>query len=106
MGLTTIAFVLAYAAGCAMAFARHPIYGLVTYVAVFYLHPPSRWWGSSLPDPGWAMIAAAVTLLAVMLRKDTISLAPLFRQGIFVGFIIFVVWACVQSPWALNPPMH
>jgi len=104
--LTTIVFVLAYFAGCVMAFARHPIFGLVTYVAVFYLHPPSRWWGASLPDPGWAMIAAAVTLMAVMMHRERVPVVPLFRKGIIIGLIIFLAWTCIQAPWALNPSMH
>ena len=56
----------AFAAACAAAFVRHPIYGLMTYVAVFFLHPPSRWWGQGLLSYGrWAVMAAFVTLLAV-----------------------------------------
>jgi hypothetical protein len=106
MSLTTVAFLLAYMTGCVMAFARHPIFGLMTYVAVFYLHPPSRWWGAALPDPGWALIAAAVTLVAVMTRKTNVPLGPLFREKVVIGLIVFLLWLCIQSVWALSPSDH
>ena len=50
MSLTALAFVATYAYGLLRAFTSHPGWGLVTYMAVFYLHPPMRWWGASLPD--------------------------------------------------------
>jgi len=106
VSLTTIIFVLAYLTGCVMAFARHPIFGLCTYVAVFYLHPPSRWWGKVLPDPGWAFLAAVVTLLAVIVRKDKPRLGGLFKEGIYIGLGIFFLWLCIQAPWALDSQMH
>jgi O-antigen ligase len=106
MGITTVIFVIAYLTGCLMALTRHPIFGLVTYVAVFYLHPPSRWWGASLPDPGWALLAAAVTAFAVLTRKHKIPLGPLFSQGAVKGLIFFLLWLCVQAVWALDATMH
>jgi hypothetical protein len=108
MSLTTVAFLLAFMAGLVTAFSRHPIFGLMTYVGVFYLHPPSRWWGQALPDPGWAMIAAAVTMLAVIVHKNRnkVSLAPLFREKIVIGLIMFLVWILIQSTWALDQAFH
>ena len=106
MGITTVIFVIAYLTGCLMALTRHPIFGLVTYVAVFYLHPPSRWWGASLPDPGWALLAAAVTAFAVLTRKHKVPLGPLFSQGAVKGLIFFLLWLCVQALWALDATMH
>ena len=106
MSLTTVIFLIGFLTGLVWAFSRHPIYGLITYVAVFYLHPPSRWWGAALPDPGWAMVAAAVTLLAVMTRKDKLPIAPLFKEGVVRGLIVFLVWLLIQSTWALDMEMH
>lgn len=106
MSITGVIFLIGYASGCLLALSRHPIFGLMTYVAVFYLHPPSRWWGQSLPNPGWALLAACITLLAVMVRKNTPPLGPLLRERIVIGLMVFLAWACIQSFWALNQPMH
>lgn len=106
MSITGAIFLIGYASGCVLALSRHPIFGLMTYVAVFYLHPPSRWWGQSLPNPGWALVAACITLLAVMVRKNTPALGPLLRERIFIGLMVFLAWACIQSFWAMDQEMH
>ncbi|MGH8179159.1 MAG: O-antigen ligase family protein, partial [Steroidobacter sp.] len=106
MSLTGIAFALAFFAGLGMAFARHPVYGLYTYVAVFYLHPPSRWWGASLPDLRWSLLAAAVTLIATMGLSRDESRAPWYSTTPAKILIVFTVWVWLQSFWALSPEQH
>ena len=59
MSLTGLAFLLAFAAGIGLAVMRHPLFGLYTYIAVFYLHPPSRWWGETLPDLRWSLLGGS-----------------------------------------------
>jgi hypothetical protein len=49
------AFVLFFLACIVLAFARHPIYGLVLYLSVTYIHPPSRWW-SYAAGSGWSFM--------------------------------------------------
>lgn len=102
MGLTGLLFLSAYAAGCAMSLIRHPIFGLVTYVAAFYLHPPSRWWGQALPDLRWSFTAAAVTLVSVLVHKNVARRDGFFRHRAMTGLAIFIVWIIVQLPWALD----
>lgn len=106
VALTTIAFVISFLAGCLLAFVRHPIWGLVTYVGVFYLHPPSRWWGEGIEGVRWSLLAALLTLGAVMIRKPKSEGFPVFSHGIMVGLLIFVVWACIQSFWVLDLDLH
>lgn len=55
LSLTSLLFLAAYFSGCIAALVRHPVYGLVTYVLMLYLHPPSRWWGEALPDLRWSL---------------------------------------------------
>jgi O-antigen ligase len=106
VSLTAIAFLLSYAAGCVLAFARHPIYGLITYVGVMYLHPPSRWWGVGLPSLRWSLLAAVITLLALFVASTRDPQRPFFKQGFVIGFIGFLGWLVAQQFWALNPTMH
>ena len=40
MSLTGLLFTFAFLAGCLLALARHPIFGVVTYIATFFLSPP------------------------------------------------------------------
>src|SRR5262245_28767941 len=64
--LTAIAFAGVFALALVLAFVRHPIFGLGAYLLAFFNHPPDRWWGQSLPDLRWSLLAAAVTLVAAL----------------------------------------
>jgi O-antigen ligase len=106
MALTGLLFLLAYVTGLGLAVARHPLFGLYTYVAVFYLHPPSRWWGQFLPDLRWSLIAAIVTLFAAV----RLTVPPERRSWATTPpgavLILFTIWLWVQSAWALEPESH
>lgn len=99
-------FLLLFAAGLGLCIFRHPIYGLYTYVAVFYLHPPSRWWAASLPDLRWAYVAALVTVLCTLaLPRD--NARPQWYQTTPAKLLIaFTVWVWIQFPWALSIEDH
>ena len=108
MSIPALLFLAAFLAGCFFAFARHPIYGLMTYVAVFFLNPPSRWWGQGLLSYGrWAVMAAFVTLLAVLLsRKLKPPHIPMPRHAAFVLYLLFTAWLMLQSAWAMDALEH
>jgi hypothetical protein len=106
MSVMALVFVLLFAGGLAACIFRHPIYGLYTYVAVFYLHPPSRWWAAGLPDLRWAYVAALVTMLATLaLPRD--NTRPQWYQTTPAKLLIaFTAWVWIQFPWALSPEDH
>ena len=93
--------------GCmALAITRHPIYGLVMYVLVFYLHPPSRWWGEDLPDLRWAFLAAAVTAVAVFRLPPNPARPSWFANPAARILIAYVAWVWLQTFWALDRESH
>ena len=104
--LTAIAFILAFASGCLLALFRHPIYGFVTYVGLVYIHPPAHWWGQVLPSLRWSLIAATVTLLAVIIHRSKATEPRLFEFSVMSGLLLFIGWLGVQSFWALDQTMH
>src|SRR5687768_3338896 len=97
---------MAFAAGIGLAVLRHPLLGLYTYIAVFDLHPPSRWWGETLPDMRWSLLAAAVTLIVswrlppVPGRPSWLSTTP------GKALTLFTLWLWLQNLWALEPEAH
>ncbi len=106
MSLTSLVFVLLFTAGLVASLVRHPAFGLYTYIAVFYLHPPDRWWGQALPDLRWSLLAAFVTLLSLW-RLERIADRPGWLQSNPVRiFLLFVVWFWLQLPWALDTALH
>lgn len=106
MSVTGLLFAAGFAVGCFLAFARHPVYGLITYVAVYYLHPPSRWWGEALPDLRWSLLAACVTLVSLWAGKSRVTPASIGKEKFWIGLVIFILWLTFQSLWAMDMPMH
>ena len=104
--LTSIGFILAFVSGCALALFRHPVFGLVTYVGVFYVHPPSKWWGSMVPSLRWSLIAAAVTLIALVLHRSRMPKPDTARLALFPVLLLFIIWLAIQQLWALDKEMH
>lgn len=107
MSLTALAFLIAFGVGSFLAFARHPIYGLLTYMATYYLAPPVRWWGASLPDLRWSLLPALITLVALLVQRDKKpTTIPLFGHGVMIGLVLFLAWIAVQSFWVLDWDSH
>lgn len=107
MSLSALVFLILFLVGSCLAFARHPIYGLITYVATYYLSPPMRWWGASLPDLRWSLVAALVTLIAVLVQRNKLAPnIPLLRQRVMVGLALFLAWIALGSLWALDSAAH
>jgi hypothetical protein len=102
------AFFLFFIACIVLAFVRHPIYGLALYLTVFFVHPPSRWWGSMLPDLRWSFVAGAIALLAVIVhgRKLDNGARPWYSTAPGLALLLFVIWFWIQNFWALNPEGH
>ncbi|HKS56438.1 MAG TPA: O-antigen ligase family protein [Steroidobacteraceae bacterium] len=106
MAVTGFLFAIGFIAMMALALLRHPIWGLYGYIAVFYLHPPSRWWGAFLPDMRWSLVASAVTLIALLRVKDLSGRPSWLSMTPARILIAFTVWLWIQSFWALNPLAH
>lgn len=108
MGLEGAVFVVGFFALLFLAVIRHPRYGLYAYMASYYIHPPSRWWGQALPDLRWALLAAAVTLMAVWMKGKQFQSDRVSWSKTVPGrmLMIFTVWLWIQNIWALDPPMQ
>lgn len=106
MSLTAAAFLLCFASGLGLALFRHPIYGLYTYIAVFYLDAPSRWWGEGLPELRWSLLTAFVTAIAMLRIKPDPARPPWYQTAPAVFLIGYTVWLWIQVPWAIDPDMH
>ncbi len=106
MSLTAIVFLLCFFMGLGMALFRHPIFGLYTYVAAFYLDAPSRWWGQGLPTLRWSMIAALVTAVAMLRLGPETTRPPWYKTFPAVFLMLYCTWLWIQTPWALDPALH
>lgn len=98
---------MTYFAGLLGAFIRGPIVGLCVYILVMFFHPPSRWWGETLPGIRWSLFAAIATAIAYWLkgRKGAIR-DPIWKHSLFVGYFLLTVWMGIQISWALWQKEH
>ncbi len=106
MTITGAVFLLAFFGGLALALFRDPIVGLYLYVAEFYLSPPSRWWGESLPDLRWSLLAAGVTLFALLLRAPGSQTKSWLSSPAAKIMVIFTMWFWIESLWAIDTQTH
>ncbi|MCZ6771965.1 MAG: O-antigen ligase family protein [Proteobacteria bacterium] len=104
MSLTALAFLGAYGLGLLSSFIVHPRWGLITYIAVFYLHPPLRWWGVGLPDIRWSLVAAVVTLISLPQAKLPPHATPFTSITLAKLLMVYVAWMWIQTAWA--SPLH
>jgi O-antigen ligase len=97
MSLVALFFILVYFGGLILAFAKkQPIWGLMSYLFAFYMHPPVRWWGESLPDLRWSFSASILTLIVVFMAKGETKLKFFeFKENKLL--LTFFVFLLIQS---------
>lgn len=107
MGLTTYLFLAVFLFGCGMALLRGPMFGVLTYVLVFYLSPADRWWGVEiLAEIRWSLIAASVTAVSIAIHRPPRVNNAFASKGPLWALIAFTLWIFAQSWWAIDPKSH
>jgi O-antigen ligase len=104
MSLTGIVFLFVYFSGLLHTLISRPIVGLYIYFFTFYAHPPARWWGQGIPELRWSLIAAIVTLVAIIV-KDRRNHGWLEKPEIKL-FIAFVLFVWIQNFWAISSELQ
>ena len=105
MALSALVFVFSYVAGIALAFIRHPVWGLYTYVMVYYLDAPNRWWGNSLPGVRWSLVIAAATLLSVLFHRREVR-DRWINHGPILIVVMYTAWMWLQYLWTITGDDH
>jgi O-antigen ligase len=105
MSVTAIFYLIIYSAGLFKALAGKPVWGLYTYFLCFYFHAPTQWWGQSLPNVRWALLAALVTLVALLIHPPKRGFRFFeFKENILIS--VLGAYIVLQSTFALNPQIH
>ncbi|MCW5662457.1 MAG: O-antigen ligase family protein [Piscinibacter sp.] len=105
--ITAAAFALFCLVCVVFAFTRHPIWGVYFYLATTYVYPPDRWWGYLFGGLRWALLAAAVTALAVVLHRGKLQRKPLWiSTGPAILLSLYAAWMLVQFGWAMDLADH
>ena len=105
MSITALCFAIFYIYGLFLAFWKRPIFGLYVYIFTFYLHPPGQWWGQSLPNIRWSLIAGILTLVAILFDRNKKQRGWLEYPETKL-ILLFVAYNITQYFWALSQPVH
>ena len=102
-----ITFLVFCCACSVLAFVRHPIYGFYFYLAATYVFPPGRWWGYVFDGTRWSLIAALVTIAAVMVHRGKLKPKPFWLKSVpAMAMVLYVTWMWIQTPWAIAVQDH
>ncbi len=105
MSITAVLVFAVYLLGLLLAFGRHPIFALFSYLWIFYNDPTSSWWGQDLPDLRYSLVAALVALIAAIRLKD-VRTSTWSASGGMKLLMLYAGWTWVQTYWAVNVPAH
>lgn len=106
MNLTALGFLGPFFIGLFLAFAKHPFFGLLAYIWVFYNPPASRWWGADLPDIRWSFIAGIITLIAILIQSKNDQRPSWMKNTGAQLLILWTVLIWIQSLWAVDLSFH
>ena len=100
--MTPIFFLVVYFLGLILAFVRHPIYGLYSYLFAFYMAPSYGWWRNDVPDLRYMMIAAVVAAIASLRMPPDPNRVPWHKTkpATYLGLFVLLNW--MQLAWAFN----
>jgi hypothetical protein len=106
MSITALFFLFLFLAGLLLAFLKHPIYGVFSYLLVFYMSPGEAWWSSDIPDLRWSLLAGVFTITAAIRHPAPPSRPPWYLQASIQILIAFTIWVWIQTPWAMSMKDH
>lgn len=101
MSLTAVAVFLIFLVGLALGFILHPVFALLSYFWIFYLHPGSHWWGEGLPDLRLSLLAACVAIISVFFRSEKTKGRWLSSYGSRI-LLAYTFWMWLQLGWAIS----
>jgi hypothetical protein len=101
------AFLLASLALTALAFSRHPVYGVYLYFMMTYVYPQGRWWGDVLGDIRWSFLAGCIAIAAALFHFGKAKPKPLWLANVpTLALLAYCAWMWIQMPWVLDFESH
>jgi len=107
MASMTLFYLGIFFGGTLLCLFRHPVWGIFTYVLVFYLDAPSRWWSAGLPNLRWSLLIVAITILSTVIyklrSKDQAQRLSFLGHSPQALFFLYVIWMWLQLFWVISP---
>lgn len=106
MSETAAVWLLIFGLGCAATLYR-PLFGLLTYLYVYYTNPSLHWWGEELPPLRWSYYSAILTALSYLVHgpEDGGSRVKILAHPQAKWLLGLSALALVLTPHAVSPPV-
>lgn len=105
MPLYPILFVLVVTVGLLFSLFRGPVYGLMTYVYIYFNIPSNQWWGDYFPDFRWSFLSAILLTVAVIVHAQKLGKIRFGLRSPATYLILLLLLMCVIAPFSYSPEL-
>lgn len=104
MSAHALAFLLITLAGFVLSLTKHPFWGLLTYIFIYYNypHPVFNWWAQSLPQLPWSFISAGILIFSLFLHAKDLECFRITEMHNLRWFIALAILMIILLPFAVN----
>lgn len=100
MAKQAILFLIVFVLGNVLTVVYRPIYGLLTYIHVYYNIPTHQYWANEVPDLRWSFVCALFIAISCVLHKqqlsqNSVNYLPLYLQ---VCYLFLIIGTAFLSP--------
>jgi O-antigen ligase len=103
MSIYPLFFLFIFFIGSVAAILKDPLWGLLSYVYVYFNIPAQQWWGGQVPSLRWSMISAVILLISCFIHKDKLSLLTLKENKVGMYLLAFLALMIVVMPFTPDP---
>lgn len=105
MNLYPIFFLFVFVVGSAFSLLRGPIWGLLTYVFVYFNIPSQQWWGGDVPDIRWSLVTAVILIISCVRHRDQLVPKYAYRNTPFRYLLVLWILMIIIVPFGYDPSM-
>jgi len=104
MSLHALAVISAISFFFIMSLAKHPFWGVLGYIFLYYNSPSPEinWWAHSLPQLRWSFFAAAIILVSLFLHNKEVNGFGVAEMLNLRWFLVLAILMILLLPSAVN----
>jgi probable O-glycosylation ligase (exosortase A-associated) len=106
MAITPALYLILYCGFIFLNFLKDVSWGIYLYQINYFFFPSNRWWGSSIPGFLDSFLISILILVSFSVRWQQYSKTPLFSAPQAKWLLMFFIFMCVASFYAVWPEKH
>ncbi len=104
--ISALVFIVIFVVGCFATIFIDAWFGILLYIFDYFLNPPGRWWGDSIPDMRYAFIVGVITLGSFTVRMRKYADNKIFSVPQTKWLFLFVIIMVATWPIAIDQYHH